>query len=82
VKWLWAKLVWFEYRTGHCWLGAFTFALGWLNPAYAVLWVVLYLAYQIVESYWVKDRGDIDIKDFMIGFGAGGFICIVLLHFI
>ena len=55
---------------GHPALGAMTFVGLELNPVIAALWVWLYLKYETNEDKWIKDRAYIDVKDFMIGFGA------------
>ena len=67
---------------GHPALGALTVVVGLISLVYAVLWVILYLSYEIVESYWVKDRGDIDIRDFYIGFGFGLAILFLLQYYL
>jgi hypothetical protein len=71
IKWVKEKIIWVEFLYGHKVLGALTLVAGWIHPVYAALWVLLYLVYEIVEDYWIRDKGYIDIRDFYEGFGIG-----------
>lgn len=57
---------------GHPMLGVAAALSGeWLSPVYALCFVLLFVFYEWLERFIVKDRADIDIKDFFIGFAGG-----------
>jgi len=65
-NWLKSTIIWL----GHPLLGALTLVAGYIHPIYAVLWVYLYVKYEGQEFREIRDTCALDLKDFIIGFGA------------
>ena len=66
------------YDIIHAVCGAMTVILGMFNPALAVIFATMFLAYQLNEERALNDRAFQDIREWLIGFGIAGGVLIFL----
>ena len=58
--------------------GAMTVILGMFNPALAIIFATMFLAYQLNEEQTLNDRAFNDLREWLIGFGIASGVLIIL----
>jgi len=59
------------YKAAHIIAGYIAGAIVWLSPTASCIITLLFLIYELVEKYTIKDMGYPEIRQYTIGYIAG-----------